>query len=70
MSRDEVDLLTGLLVLGAGVIAAGLLSYDLLRRELRGTDSARLVGRARLAGLGVTGVFLALLFIRFALLGA
>lgn len=70
MSRDDVDLLTGLLVLAAGVVAAGLLTYDLLRREVRGTDSARLVGRACLAGLGVTGVFLVLLFIRFALLGA
>ena len=72
MSRQTLDLVTTVLVLLSGLAAAGLLCYDLYRREVAGnlgqsppsdTGSRRL--DLRQAGLALTAVFLVLVAWRF-----
>lgn len=69
MSRNDLDLLTTLLVLAVGGASFVLLLQDLVRRELAGRPDDRSTGYARRVGLGLAIVFAYLVVLRFALLG-
>ncbi len=69
MYRQELDLVTTLLVLGIGLTSAVLLLADLVRQEVRGFEVTDLGLYARYFGLGLAAIFGYVVFFRFDLLG-
>ena len=68
MSRDDVELLTRLLVLVTGGLALTALLSELVAREL-GRAATVPVAALRWSGIALSGAFLLVVALRFTLLG-